>query len=437
MNGAQLFEQMNRLISRLNSEISQLNQQISSGLTQVDSKSTELAIDYLRQLLSSSQPLPVALSYMSEALKLRQKEIAINLQSIEKLQEQHKQADALNSNLKKTYQSTRDQADQAKQSILTTFWASAENASIKNRLTEKENIFNAATARARKAKEEESTKASTYTNDPIFNYLHQRQFGTALYKARGFIRNMDSWIAAISHYQEASRHFEILTQLPLYLQKHVNNISDELNQLRNHQSSMERSALDQARFDNQEIDVQNAKTEADKVSTSLVKIQNQLHEHIELAQQYDQFQDPAARIALEPLINQIKNNPPQEIRQAQETINAIVQERNKKTATRDQLQQAQMRFTNAGYNSPATIYRGNTDPSAILTGFLLGQLTFDALENSMLRQSSYSWDPAGNDSGGDFDNSSGWSGDSGGGFDGGDGFGSDSGGGGFDNSTGF
>ena len=64
-------------------------------------------------------------------------------------------------------------------------------------------------------------KGRPYMEDPLFAYLWRRGYGTAEYRAGGFTRLMDGFVARVARYEPARRSYALLTELPERLAGHA------------------------------------------------------------------------------------------------------------------------------------------------------------------------------------------------------------------------
>jgi chromosome segregation ATPase len=75
--------------------------------------------------------------------------------------------------------------------------------------------------KAAQAETDRVEKGRPYENDPLFMYLWNRRFLSPQYKARGPIRALDGWVAALIGYADARGNYHMLTQLPVHLHTHA------------------------------------------------------------------------------------------------------------------------------------------------------------------------------------------------------------------------
>ncbi|MFH5923055.1 hypothetical protein [Roseomonas xinghualingensis] len=71
------------------------------------------------------------------------------------------------------------------------------------------------------ARRDREEKGRPYMEDPLFAYLWQRGYGTAEYRAGGFTRMMDGFVARVARYEPARRSYALLTELPERLAGHA------------------------------------------------------------------------------------------------------------------------------------------------------------------------------------------------------------------------
>lgn len=64
-------------------------------------------------------------------------------------------------------------------------------------------------------------KGKPYEADPLFAYLWSRGYGTAQYRAWGFSRLLDGWVARVARYEPLRRNYWMLSELPARFQGHA------------------------------------------------------------------------------------------------------------------------------------------------------------------------------------------------------------------------
>ena len=75
--------------------------------------------------------------------------------------------------------------------------------------------------KAERSKEERRDKGKAYEQDKLFNYLHQRHYGTSEYRASRLIKALDGWVAGLIGYHEARANFSRLLEIPQRLDEHA------------------------------------------------------------------------------------------------------------------------------------------------------------------------------------------------------------------------
>jgi hypothetical protein len=64
-------------------------------------------------------------------------------------------------------------------------------------------------------------KGKPYEADPLFAYLWARGYGTSQYRAFGFTRLLDRWVARVVAYEPLRRNYWMLSELPARFQEHA------------------------------------------------------------------------------------------------------------------------------------------------------------------------------------------------------------------------
>ena len=71
------------------------------------------------------------------------------------------------------------------------------------------------------ARRERDDKIARYEHDALFVYLYDRGYRTARYRARGPIRGIDRWIASLVAYDQARQDYELLQEMPRWLEENI------------------------------------------------------------------------------------------------------------------------------------------------------------------------------------------------------------------------
>jgi len=71
------------------------------------------------------------------------------------------------------------------------------------------------------AQKDREEKGKPYEADPLFAYLWARGYGTSQYRAFGFTRLLDRWVARVVDYEPLRRNYWMLSELPARFQEHA------------------------------------------------------------------------------------------------------------------------------------------------------------------------------------------------------------------------
>jgi hypothetical protein len=71
------------------------------------------------------------------------------------------------------------------------------------------------------AEADRQTKGQPYRDDPLFMYLHERNFGTSQYKASNLVRYLDGLVAGLVGYMKARPNYMMLNEIPQRLREHA------------------------------------------------------------------------------------------------------------------------------------------------------------------------------------------------------------------------
>ena len=95
------------------------------------------------------------------------------------------------------------------------------------------------------AREELETKGAPYRDDPLFAYLWERGYRTPSYKAMPLFRWLDGWVAKICKFDEARANYARLNDIPVWLEEHSAEQSEEASQALDALEAHEAKALEE------------------------------------------------------------------------------------------------------------------------------------------------------------------------------------------------
>lgn len=75
---------------------------------------------------------------------------------------------------------------------------------------------------------DETAKGKPYRNDPFFNYLQKRGYGTREHKGWFLTKWLDGGVARLADYRQAAENYRRLTAIPARLKNHVENVQDDV-----------------------------------------------------------------------------------------------------------------------------------------------------------------------------------------------------------------
>ncbi|NNC38013.1 MAG: hypothetical protein HKO02_11185 [Hyphomonadaceae bacterium] len=93
------------------------------------------------------------------------------------------------------------------------------------------------------AEEDVEEKGAAYRNDPYFQYLQKRKFGTREAKGWFLTKMLDGWIARRGKYRDAALNYKRLTDIPVRLARHVEDLEEKEEQARITLKEAEEKAL--------------------------------------------------------------------------------------------------------------------------------------------------------------------------------------------------
>ncbi|TJY57330.1 hypothetical protein E4T66_18160 [Sinimarinibacterium sp. CAU 1509] len=144
----------------------------------------------------------------------------------------------------------------------------------------------AASEKASSARSESEAKVKAFYEDALFMYLRDRAFGTGRYQANRLVRAIDSWLAGLCNFSQASRDLDVLEQLPGYLEAHAQAMAMEHQQAASSLDARVREHLLSHNVETLEGDVADAQSrltaiveERDACVTRLEALQNTRRAH--------------------------------------------------------------------------------------------------------------------------------------------------------------
>ena len=75
--------------------------------------------------------------------------------------------------------------------------------------------------KAQAARTDRAEKGKPYETDPLFTYLWARGYGTPTYRAFGFTRLLDRWVARVCGYEPLRRNYWMLSERPARFDEHA------------------------------------------------------------------------------------------------------------------------------------------------------------------------------------------------------------------------
>lgn len=82
-------------------------------------------------------------------------------------------------------------------------------------------------SRLKHAIDERDRKSDAYTRDPLFRFLRKRGYATSGYHRSGLAYRMDRWVAAVSNHEQAQRDYELLQDMPRWLQEVIDDTATQ------------------------------------------------------------------------------------------------------------------------------------------------------------------------------------------------------------------
>ncbi|MCW5696108.1 MAG: hypothetical protein KIS96_05140 [Bauldia sp.] len=88
-------------------------------------------------------------------------------------------------------------------------------------------VAKAAAEKAEQAEADRAAKSVAYEQDPLFIYLWRRHFGTPQYRFGGLTRTLDRWVSNLIGFLEARPAYALLNEIPVRLKAHAARVDAE------------------------------------------------------------------------------------------------------------------------------------------------------------------------------------------------------------------
>lgn len=113
----------------------------------------------------------------------------------------------------------------------------------RDRVREAEDVAAEAARKAEQNAEELAAKKKPYDEDPLFQYLWRRGFGTAAYAGSGLTRFLDRAVARFIGFLDVRANYHMLTEIPLRLAEHAQGRQAALQEAQAALAALEAQAL--------------------------------------------------------------------------------------------------------------------------------------------------------------------------------------------------
>jgi hypothetical protein len=127
-------------------------------------------------------------------------------------------------------------------------WQAAKSA-----LSEAEAVATEAEKKATTSEAELGAKRKPYDDDPLFLYLWNQKFGTAQYRAGGFVRLIDRIVADFVGFGDARPNYAALIEIPLRLREHANAMRAQASERASALANVERRTMIEAGIEPKEL----------------------------------------------------------------------------------------------------------------------------------------------------------------------------------------
>lgn len=240
---------------------------------------------------------------------------------------------------------------------------------------------------------EASTKLKGFMEDPFFSHLQRTGFGTATAKGRWIFRGLDQWLAKRISYEQASRDYKTLTELPARAKSEYEASANQLINAREKNTEiLER--LDRSIGLGQAINrLESAQQRLQQRRTIISNVQDELNAHMDgtdgsLKQISDVISKTMQAMSLPTLDRLTRETKNHEDELALSTYRSLVEsdERLSKEVTnmKNRLEGVAQRFRRAkslreycedrGLDSGSRVFSHGFDLRGLVEGYMLGQI---------------------------------------------------------------
>lgn len=117
--------------------------------------------------------------------------------------------------------SAADEYEQAQAQLDAALQADTRYPTLAERRAHAQETLTGLSERLTYAVQECDRKSAQYLADPLFAYLRRRGYGAREYQKKGLAYRLDRWVAAVSHYDRALQDYELLQDMPRWLQENI------------------------------------------------------------------------------------------------------------------------------------------------------------------------------------------------------------------------
>ncbi len=132
---------------------------------------------------------------------------------------------------------------------------------------------NATAERARRkltlAENDRQEKGAAYEADPLFRYLHEREFATREYRAFPLFAILDGWVGRLIKYRQHRLNYERLLEIPERLAEHAARLDEGAAAAEEELEAIERAALERDGVDKRRDEVAALRREVDATDAEL------------------------------------------------------------------------------------------------------------------------------------------------------------------------
>jgi hypothetical protein len=254
--------------------------------------------------------------------------------------------------------------------------------------------------------DEATEKLLPYRNSPIFQHLLARRYGTNTYQGSGLFARLDRWLAKKIDYTQAVHDFSVMNQLPALAAQKAQDARVAQSRANDEYKVLEQQARHRYNIDGAEKAVQESKAQRELCRERIALDQRAMVDYTSKTDPMmdtinKRVRDLMGQFSLDTLDRltraTVDDADEHALRQYRELSNELPGLVEREQELQRQLDQAAQdfrkvktlrdRFTSQNYDSSNRKFDSNFDLNAVLTGYMLGQISQNDFDRNCERNS--------------------------------------------------